>query len=202
MNTELGLSLIMLLTYVFVVLTPLVPAILTYKIVPKSRTGISGPLMGFTLRAGGAFAAYVVVLLMMNSMSTRMFDIVGGFAKPSWTFYADIVAYDRTGKELTSSDVLGAATLVLKPEIHSLTSHALRVSIPGSGPDAWPQVTVHIPQWGAGELDLARLSNDVVIDNFRKTVRVTKPIVIREYEGASTPYRDQPYANAVAGGGR
>jgi hypothetical protein len=141
------------------------------------------------------FAAYLALFALTYSLSTRMFDMVGGFSKPSWTFYADIVAYDKDGKQVKSSDVLSAATLVLKPEIHSVSSHALRISIPGSGPDTWPHVTVHIPRWGAGELDLARLSNDAVIDTFKKTVRLKQPVVVREYEGASMPYAgNQPYA--------
>jgi hypothetical protein len=203
MTTEVGLSVIMLATYLFVVLTPLVPSILTYKLFPKTRVGLRGTVMGFTLRAGGVFAAYLALFLLTNSMTTRMFDMLGGFSKPSWTFFADIKAYDKNGNEVKSSDVLNSATLVLKPEIHSVSSRALRVSIPGSGPETWPHVTVHIPQWGSGELDLARLSKDAVIDNFKKTVHLKEPIVVREYEGAATPYAgNQPYANAPGGSGR
>ena len=43
--------------YVMWVMLPLVPAILTFKLFPKTTVTASGPFAGFTVNASGAFAA-------------------------------------------------------------------------------------------------------------------------------------------------
>ena len=48
------------LVYVLAVVGPLVPAVLIYRLFPNTRVSVSGPLAGLTLRARGAFAAYLV----------------------------------------------------------------------------------------------------------------------------------------------
>jgi hypothetical protein len=199
MSSELAITLIMGAMYSLVLIGPLVPAVVTYKLFPDTTVGLSGPLSGLTVRATGAFAAYAVVFLLMLPLTNKIFDVVGGFNRPSWTVYADIKAVDRNEKDVTSPALLQSATLVLKPEIHTLATRSLRVSIPGAGPDAWPHLTVHIPHWGVGEIDLARLTTGAEWDSFKKTVRLREPIVIKEYEGSPTPYANQPYMKPEGG---
>lgn len=199
MSPEVFISLILAAMYGLVVIGPLVPAVVTYKLFPDTTVGLSGPLAGLTVRATGAFAAYTIVFLLMLPLTNKIFDVVGGFNKPSWTIYADIKPVDRNNKEVTSATFLETATLALKPEINTLASRSLRVSIPGVDPDNWPHLTVHVPGWGAGEIDLARLAADAQWDRFRKTVRLRVPIVVREYEGANVPYAaNQPYLKPEA----
>jgi hypothetical protein len=50
--------------YVLFVLLPLIPALVTFKLFPDTRVAVSGPLSQVTVRATGAFAAYVVVVLL------------------------------------------------------------------------------------------------------------------------------------------
>jgi len=199
MSSEVVVTLIMAAMYGLVVIGPLVPAVVTYKLFPDTSVGLSGPLQGLTVRATGAFAAYTIVFLMMLPLTNKIFDVVGGFNKPSWTIYADIKAVDKNDKEVTVANFLETATLGLKPEINTLASRSLRVSIPGADRDAWPHLTVHVPGWGVGEIDLARLTADAEWDRFRKTVRLRTPIVVREYEGSSVPYAaNQPYLKPEA----
>jgi hypothetical protein len=194
MSAELAVTLILAAMYCLVTIGPLVPAVVTYKLFPDTSVGLSGPLQGLTVRATGAFAAYTIVFLLMLPLTNKIFDVVGGFNRPAWTIYADIKTVDKNNKEVTSANLLEAATLGLKPEINTLASRSLRVSIPGADPDAWPHLTVHVPGWGVGEVDLGRLTSDAEWDRFRKTVRLRSPIVVREYEGSSTPYApNQPY---------
>jgi hypothetical protein len=201
MSAELGITLILAAMYGLVVIGPLVPAVVTYKLFPDTSVGLSGPLQGMTVRATGAFAAYTIVFLLMLPLTNKIFDVVGGFLKPSWTIYAELKPVDRNNKEVTAANFLESATVALKPEINTLASRSLRMSIPGVDPDNWPHVTVHVPGWGAGEIDLGRLRSDAEWDRFRKTVRLRAPIVVREYEGASVPYAaSQPYLKPEGNG--
>ena len=50
--------------YALYVCLPLVPAILIFWLFPDSKVAVSGPLQNFTVNATGAFAAYVVTVLL------------------------------------------------------------------------------------------------------------------------------------------
>lgn len=45
-----------------ILLLPMIPAFLLYKIIP-SRTDISGPFQGLQIKLGGAFGGYFLLLL-------------------------------------------------------------------------------------------------------------------------------------------
>ena len=60
-------SLAPILVGTFVVLVPLIPAFLLFKFF-RSTARVSGPLQGFTVQLGGAFAGYIVVLLILRSL--------------------------------------------------------------------------------------------------------------------------------------
>lgn len=53
-----------LVLYSFYILLPIVPALIIYKIAPKTPIRTTGTLNGVTFKAGGAFAAYVIVALL------------------------------------------------------------------------------------------------------------------------------------------
>ena len=42
---------------------PLIPAWIKYRVTPDQKLGLMGPFQGLTVKASGAFTAYVVVLL-------------------------------------------------------------------------------------------------------------------------------------------
>jgi hypothetical protein len=48
------------------VLLPLIPAVLIYRLFPDTPIGISGILQGLKINAGGAFAGYLIVLLVIK----------------------------------------------------------------------------------------------------------------------------------------
>jgi hypothetical protein len=50
---------------ILLLLLPLVPSIIVYKISPKDKVGIGGVFHAFTINATGAFAAYLICLLVL-----------------------------------------------------------------------------------------------------------------------------------------
>ena len=46
------------------ILLPLIPAIIIFRLFPNTTVAVSGPLQNFTINATGAFAAYVVTILL------------------------------------------------------------------------------------------------------------------------------------------
>ena len=45
------------------VLLPLVPSVLIYRLFPNTAVAVSGPLANLTIRASGAFAAYLIIFV-------------------------------------------------------------------------------------------------------------------------------------------
>ena len=66
------------------VLLPLVPAILIYWLFPNTAVAVSGPLASLTVRASGAFAAYLAVFLVTYPLVQRTEQTIGGFQHPFW----------------------------------------------------------------------------------------------------------------------
>lgn len=60
-----------LLVYALVVLVPLVPALLIYKLAP-GRQFASGPFRGLNIKATGAFAMYLVVAILTMPVVLRL----------------------------------------------------------------------------------------------------------------------------------
>src|SRR5262249_1973110 len=56
---------------------PLVPAILIYRYFPNTQVAASGPLAGLTVKASGAFAAYLVVFLLIFGLVSPIKDVIG-----------------------------------------------------------------------------------------------------------------------------
>src|ERR1700678_2658876 len=52
------------LIYVLYILLPMIPAILIFKNFPEAKVTVSGPLQNLTVNATGAFAAYIVIVLL------------------------------------------------------------------------------------------------------------------------------------------
>lgn len=78
-----------------VILLPLLPAILIFLMFPKTEMVAQGPLQGLSIRAGGAFGAYLIVLLVLMAwMST-----IGTRTIPrTWTIEANVVVKDKLGR--------------------------------------------------------------------------------------------------------
>src|SRR5215471_8392044 len=66
--TEIPIGIVAILAlvgaHIIWVLLPLAPAVLIYWLFPNTPVAVSGPLSGLTVRTGGAFGAYLVVLLL------------------------------------------------------------------------------------------------------------------------------------------
>ena len=66
--TEIPIGIVAILAlvgaHILWVLLPLAPAVLIYWLFPNTPVAVSGPLSGLTVRTGGAFGAYLVVLLL------------------------------------------------------------------------------------------------------------------------------------------
>jgi hypothetical protein len=84
MKMEIWAVVFSFILFALYVLLPMIPAILIYRLFPDTKVGVRGPLGALTISASGAFAAYIVTVLLgyflINSIHQQIKDI----AHPTW----------------------------------------------------------------------------------------------------------------------
>jgi len=168
------------------VLLPLIPAILIYWLFPSTAVAVSGPLSGLTVKAGGAFGAYLIVFAASYPLVQGHQATIGGFQRPFWTINGKIVMIDKDGAPVQSNLLWDKVEMKTRPQLFAVQSNYLRVSIPEEGDDL-PLLILHIPNVGEGTIDLRDLKSksDVIVDQYHKTIQLKNPFEIRAYATGS-----------------
>src|SRR5579871_6525886 len=125
------------LTYLLAVLAPLIPDILIYKLFPDTKVSIGGPLSGLTLKAGGAFAVYVVTFLLSTSLMTHFRQTIDSFVTPVWTVKGDISLVDENGKPITDPQALNSVTIDYIPNLSEQKFGKMQLLMPINN-SQWP----------------------------------------------------------------
>jgi len=187
--------------YALYVLLPLVPAILIYSIFPNTKVGISGPLGGLSMKAGGAFAAYVITVLLGSFLIIKTHDIIGGSVSHTWLVKATIELHDDEDNVITSekaNDLLANLIVQTDPELISVKHEIVKMKLPAKEDDL-PIIFLSIPKFGDQTIDLENFER-VEIDNFDKTIDLGH-IMIKAYKGAETNYDHSEYKEEDTTGG-
>ena len=87
--TEIPIGIVAILAlvgaHIIWVLLPLAPAVLIYWLFPNTPVAVSGPLSGLTVRTGGAFGAYLVVLLLTYGQLRTINQSIAMLDSQFWT---------------------------------------------------------------------------------------------------------------------
>jgi hypothetical protein len=86
-----------IIIYIAYVMIPIIPAILIYRMFPKSSSEVDGMLSGLKIKAGGAFAAYVITVLLGYFIIKNNIDLVNQMADSVWTISSRVEFIDKGG---------------------------------------------------------------------------------------------------------
>ena len=161
------------------VLAPLVPAILIYKLFPATSVAVSGPLANLTVRASGAFAAYLIVFAATFPLIKNMESTFSGFQRSIWTIKAQIQMLDRNGVELNSFDNFSRVNVYTEPKPFSVNGNIVRMKI-AEGDGEFPLLVVQAPSFGGKTIAVDRGTPSFRFDNYNKTIEFVEPIKIQE----------------------
>ena len=100
--------------YILYVLIPLIPAIIIYKMFPKTTVGVNGLMGNLKINATGAFAAYIIVVVMGHFIIEKNHDMINNMDKSSWEVTSKIVLTDLDGKKINVTDRNLRETLQVK----------------------------------------------------------------------------------------
>ena len=180
MSRELMMVLSLFGIYAGCILLPLIPAVLIYRLFPSTTVAVSGPLPNLTVRASGAFAAYLVVFAMTYPLVQTTKETIGGFQRQFWTINGQVKLIDAEGKEIRSQSLLNKIAVTTKPEPHTVQSYHVRLKVVEGGEGDFPLVIVQIPQFGEKVIDLKSIRAGIKIDHYYKTIDLREPIIIQE----------------------
>ena len=172
---------------------PLVPAILIYRYFPDTQVAASGPLAGLTVKASGAFAAYLVVFLLIFALVSPIKDVIGSGMRPFWEIRGKVKLVDENGKPISGEDLLKTIHFEVVPDPLGHERGKLTLKVPQDRGDL-PDIYVVIPNWGKSEaIDLNRKSwveQWRRRDSFRKIIDlgdVTVPKVPKFVNNSQSP---------------
>lgn len=132
-----------------ILLLPLVPAFVLFRFLPSSAN-VEGPLKGLTIKLGGAFAGYVVTVLLSWQVADSMLA-------PTWSDNWDVVAKIQFDGDPGNHPPPTQAVVLVKPPTADIdTSGSLQMMVP-------------IPRVHTGAIDIQRLV--VAVDGY-ETVNV------------------------------
>jgi hypothetical protein len=188
--------------YLLYVLLPLIPAILIYRLFPDTKVAVSGPLAGLTLKASGAFAAYVVVVALGVFLVKDTHTIIAGMAQPVWTIRAQVELYDRAGKKVEDQSFLEYLEVVLNPDIRLREGSYIRLQVPGTATKL-PEylISFKLKRFGEQTISLAELgAKEVEVDDFKRSLKIIQPIKIKQSQLDDSPYKPTGYQQPIGGG--
>jgi hypothetical protein len=179
MSRELMVLFSLIGLYSVWVLLPLVPAILIYLLFPNTSVAVSGPLANLTVRASGAFAAYLVVFAASYPLVQTTKETVGGFQRQFWILEGKVKLIGANGKETTSTSLLEKVELLTNPAPFTHNGDIVILKVIESEGDL-PLVTAQVRDFGQRVIDLRHASIAIKRDHYLKRIEITEPIIIRE----------------------
>lgn len=195
MDANIAAVLLSCLLYSLYVLLPMIPAVVIYRMFPDTRVALSGPLANLTLKSTGAFAAYVVTVILGFFLVKNTHAIIAGMVQPMWTIKATLELQDADGKRLDDQSALKYLEVFLTPDLRVKEGRFIKLRVPATGVSN-PEYLIkfNIPQFGEQTIDTSQLkANEIDVDNFDKILSIQKPIAIRHAPISASRYTANEY---------
>ena len=157
------------------VLLPLIPAILIYWLFPDNKVAVTGPLAGLKVNASGAFAAYLIVFLVVIPKVTQTYNTIGTSVHGTWAISGKLQLIGKDGKDVHSANYFQKAAVRTVPSAVSIQDPIFFITLPDVR-GGNPIFVVEIPDFGGAMKEVKAEE----INWFDRTVEIKAPIVIRE----------------------
>ncbi len=169
--------------YVAWVLVPLIPSILVYRMFPDTKVSAAGPLSNLNINTSGAFAAYLIVLLVTIPFISDLRRYYSSLFDAVWVIEADMIIQDQEGKRVEDpSWLLSNLQVTLEPDPNVRTRGNLQIKIPATADqDSLPQyISIKIPDFGGKTIEIGEESNFREFDRVNRRIKIMQPVVVRE----------------------
>jgi hypothetical protein len=195
--------LMMLIVLAFWVVTPLIPAILLFKLLPDNAIQINGPMAGplgnFRVNASGAIAAYLAVLIALAFFIVSIYREIThrpppGPTRQHWKVVGQLELRDAEGNPLPFRNVgRDRIKLVIDPGIWRVDDVA-EFEIKMILVEEEPVIRVNIDKFGMG---LIKIKKDSPHLEFKddNTIRIKSPLRVDQDTSYARVERQMDTAN-------
>jgi hypothetical protein len=158
------------------VLLPLIPAILSFKIFPDTTVTAKGPLKGLTIKAGGAFAGYLIIFLtiappLLNAAS----EARGNLHYRIWNLSGYIQPFE--GKVPLAEEQLQDVLVNTNPRlIHAENNFISGNVIEDVAKSGLPRISIKVDKYGPRILNLNEESAE--IEKHGRNIRIS-PVLVK-----------------------
>jgi hypothetical protein len=118
-----------------------------YWLFPNTPVAVSGPLAGLTVRTGGAFGAYLVVLLLTYGQLQTTDQSINDLQRQFWTVKGTVQLVDTRGNPIMSRQIMDKLEVRTKPTAHSIDMHEIKLRIVEER-DGLPLTVIALPEFG------------------------------------------------------
>jgi len=156
------------------VLLPLAPALLIYKLIPNNNVTAQGTYAGLKIKAGGAFAAYLVVFAGISVLVDRAYDAVGASSRSAWTINGSFRLVDENGATWhPGGDFFHKIAVRMQPDLYSFQDNTFTIIVPEGTQGSVPKIYLDTDVGPFGPLKLEKM------DRVKKTYEIVDPIELR-----------------------
>lgn len=165
------------------VLLPLVPALLIYWLFPNTPVAVSGPLAGVSVKTGGAFGAYLVILLLTWGELQTINQSIAGWQSQFWTVKGSVQLVGPGEQPLKSSKLIAGSDVVTTPLLHTFNEYEVTLRIVQEKNGKLPLAVIRVPHFGEEKIEWSLGKKDY----FSRTIEFSTPFKIRQEASTSTP---------------
>ncbi len=187
MNGSLQAVFLTTMTFLLYVLIPMIPAVVIYRLFPKNRVSAKGVLSGITINTGGAFAAYLIVVLLGKPLVDNINNSIHALSSSVWTVKIPLRLVDEEQgpiDQMSAWNRLDQINIKLRPDIHRV-GQTLELHLPVLGHDEPDnEIRLDVPGFGFGIVRLHRNQEEVEWNGVKRTIVFNKPVDIH-YADAS-----------------
>jgi hypothetical protein len=176
------------LLYALYVLLPIIPAVVIFKLFPKTALTLSGPRQNLTINATGAFGAYMATVLLgfslVNRIDHRIDQALADTTFPVWQIVAPVELHDNKGQPFKKGgqDIENLTVSVDYPALTRRAFPRVYVTVPLEKRDQWPVVRFSLKGFYDKTLDVGSglAQGNVVRSGSRRELNVKVPVVLEQ----------------------
>lgn len=188
--------------YGLFVLIPIIPAALLYRWFPDTKVSAKGVLSKFNINSSGAFAAYLVTVLVGYFVIAPINEAILGQVKtPSavWTVRGNLQLQDKQGIKIEKPSLFDRLCFDFSPEFLVQKNGNMKLKIPEweTGQIPGYLITAYVDGFGQETINLSKLmdSGDAEVDHDQHLIKLKAPVIVRTINDPDQLYSGGEYIN-------
>ena len=169
--------------YIIYVLLPMVPAMVIYKLFPDTKISTSGTLSGWKVKTTGAFAGYIITVVLGYFLVQNTHQLIAQMNNPYWEVSAKVQLLNEDGTEFhlqgLNGNLIDTLEVTVAPRLQRVNSGVVHLIIPGSR-ENWKmtELKFEIPNYGYTLINLKEATTRAIIDEYSLSAQLIDPIKI------------------------